>query len=177
MMMNKIMFKSLFMVFLFLAISVSGICASSSLMKKYNSSLKHVSVNLNNNHPPFPPVIEGPTSGKVRTLYQYNITVDDPDGDFLLKMEIDFGEGKILTIQEKACGCKKPWWKPNTTVYVYHKWRKPGKYLIRARVMDVWNEWSEWSVLEVSMERKITKHFRVSLFPLENFFKLSSYFP
>lgn len=118
---------------------------------------KQTLVSTQDNHPPFPPLIEGPNQGKIRTLYQYNITVDDPDEDFLLKMEIDFGEGKIITIQEKGCGCKKPWWKPNTTIYVYHKWKKPGKYVIKARVMDVFGQWSNWSTLQVNMERKITK--------------------
>lgn len=152
------MVKVIKAVFVFLLIFVfltESIPPFPSDAKNHDISLKNVFIPLQENHPPFPPVIEGPVKGKVREVYQYNFTVDDPDGDFLLKMEIDFGEGKILTVQEEACGCKKPWWRPNTTVYVFHKWRKPGEYLIRARVMDIWSEWSNWSTLSVNMERKI----------------------
>lgn len=141
------------LVFVFLA---GEIPISSTDVNSNDASLKHIFIPAQENHPPFPPIIEGPIKGKVRELYQYNITVNDPDGDFLFKMEIDFGDGKILSIQEEACGCKKPWWKPNTTVYVFHKWRKSGEYLIRARVMDIWSEWSDWATLKVNMERKIT---------------------
>ena len=93
------------------------------------------------NNPPNPPVIEGPTSGKIRERYTYNFTVTDPDeDDRLLKLEIDWGD----ETQTETCGCDVPWYN-GEIIQLEHTWKKTGNYEIKARVADVYNNWSEWS--------------------------------
>ena len=60
---------------------------------------------VSNNSPPDPPVITGPTSGKIREVYNYDILVIDPDGDHLASWEVDFGDEVIL---QENCGCENP---------------------------------------------------------------------
>lgn len=94
------------------------------------------------NHPPNPPEIVGPASGKIDTLYTYSITLSDPDEyDGLLRLEVTFEEG-IITILPGCCG--KVWENPTTFNYTY-KWKNSGNYNITGRVMDTYGNWSEWS--------------------------------
>jgi hypothetical protein len=94
------------------------------------------------NNPPNPPEIVGPTSGKIGTLYTYRITMSDPDVyDGLLRLEVTFGDG-IITILPGCCG--KVWENP-TTINVTHKWENSGNYNITGRVMDTYGNWSAWS--------------------------------
>lgn len=105
----------------------------------------------NENTPPNPPIIEGPTSGKVREFYEYDVTLTDPDeDDFMFELEIDFGDELIV---EGGAGCAKTWY--NGTVLSFsHRWNKPGDYEIRARAKDSFDEWSEWSEpLQISMPK------------------------
>ena len=105
---------------------------------------------VNDNSPPNPPDITGPLSGKIEETYIYYFTVTDPDeDDFLLELEVDFGDGLIV----ERCGCDIPW-NNGETVEIEHKWKTSGNYEITARVMDVYGEWSEWSEpLSVTMPR------------------------
>jgi thiol-disulfide isomerase/thioredoxin len=104
----------------------------------------------NDNTPPNPPEIHGPTSGVIRESYTYNVTVTDPDEeDGLLRLEMDFGDGTIT----EDCGCDKAW-ENGETLEIPHIWRRSGTYEITARVMDVHGEWSNWSdPLTVSMPK------------------------
>jgi len=102
------------------------------------------------NNPPDKPTIDGPTSGEIGKIYQYNITITDPDGDDMQQLEVDFGDG-IVTLYE--CGCTEPFWKSGDTLEVFHTWKKTGNYVIKARVMDVHGAWSEWGSMEVSMPK------------------------
>ena len=102
------------------------------------------------NNPPDPPVIAGPTSGSINVEYTYNITLNDPDGDQMKKLEVDFGDENISLYE---CGCTDPPWLSGTTIYISHKWKESGNYAVKARVMDIYWEWSDWSTLEVSMPK------------------------
>ena len=103
---------------------------------------------LNDNNPPLPPTIQGPTSGTTGTFYVYNLTVVDPDDDFMDTMEVDFGD-ETITIYE--CGCSQPRWASGDTIQVTHNWKSTGTYSVRARVADVYGLWSDWSTVEVTM--------------------------
>jgi hypothetical protein len=94
-----------------------------------------------NNTPPDPPVITGPTSGKIKEYYIYGVTVTDPDDNLLIKLEINFGDG----ITEICGGCTTRPWVSGETIEVEHRWTKSGSYDINARVQDEIGEWSEWS--------------------------------
>ena len=93
------------------------------------------------NNPPNPPKIEGPTSGKIGETYTYEITLTDPDqDDVMFNLEVDFGDEII----DYDCGCGKSW-QNGTVVVVSHKWKNTGSYGITARVEDASGNWSEWS--------------------------------
>ena len=76
-------------------------------------------INLNNNAPN-PPSISGPTSGKIDTTYDYEVTVTDPDeDDGLLRLELDFGDGIIA----EDCGCSRVW-QNGEVIDMSHRWKK-----------------------------------------------------
>lgn len=100
------------------------------------------------NNPPLPPTIEGPTSGTIGDLYMYNITVVDPDGDLMDKLEVDFGDDVVALYE---CGCSQPRWSSGKVISVTHTWKQAGTYTVRARVADVYGLWSDWGTMEVSM--------------------------
>ena len=108
----------------------------------YTATNELKNCNVDENTPPNPPVISGPTSGKIRESYPYEFLLIDPDyGDFMYTLEIDFGD-EIVT--EGGAGCGETWL--NGTVYeVTHLWMAKGDYEIRARVRDSFDAWSEWS--------------------------------
>ena len=106
---------------------------------------------VNDNNPPNPPTVEGPTSGSISDYYIYYITVTDPDpDDLLLKIEIDFGDGTT-----EICGsCTSQPWESGDTEEVDHSWKKSGTYGVTARVQDEHGVWGEWSEpLQVSMPK------------------------
>ena len=120
------------------------------------------------NNPPNPPIITGPLSGRIKETYVYNITVTDPDeDDYLLELEIDFGDGIIV----ERCGCDTPW-ENGETIEIEHRWEKSDTYEITGRVMDVYGEWSNWSdPLVVSMPKNKPYINTPFLQFLENFFE------
>lgn len=94
------------------------------------------------NTPPNPPIIDGPTSGKVGEVYTYEVTVSDPDdNEGLIKLEIDFGD-EIITKESGCCGAV---WENGQVVNISYKWNQSGNYEITGRVMDAQFEWGNWS--------------------------------
>ena len=80
----------------------------------------------------------------------YYFTVTDPDeDDFLLELEVDFGDGLIV----ERCGCDIPW-DNGETVEVEHKWKKSGDYFIKAKVKDYGGFWSDWGTLEITVVKQ-----------------------
>jgi hypothetical protein len=128
----------------------------------------------NYNNPPNPPVIEGPTEGKIKETQVYYITVTDPDeDDKLLKLEVDFGDGII----SEDCGCNIPW-ENGEIIEMEHIWKNQGNYQVKARVADASNVWSEWSEpLSVIMpkNRIFSSNFPSLLYKIFLFFHFFSY--
>lgn len=131
--------------FAYLAVFLLGAVAFAS-----GISFMMASASSTYNNPPDPPVITGPTSGKTGIEYVYNITLNDPDGDHMEKMEVDFGNGNISMYN---CGCKDPPWLPGTTVQISNTWKESGSYTVKAKVMDIYGEWSGWGSLQVTMPK------------------------
>jgi len=97
---------------------------------------------ISDDNNPNPPEIIGPASGKINTLYTYNITMSDPDVyDGLLRLEVNFGDELVSMIP----GCCGKVWENPTTINITHKWKTAGNYNITGRVMDTNGNWSEWS--------------------------------
>jgi len=103
------------------------------------------------NRPPNPPIVIGPSYGKVGEIYTYKITVSDPDEEQgLVRLELDFGDELVV----EDAGCCGAVWKNGQILNISHIWSDPGDYRITARVMDIYLEWSNWSdPLEVRMPR------------------------
>ena len=84
-----------------------------------------------------PPAIDGPTGGKPNVEYDYSFITDDPEGDNLSSIYIDWNDGPI----EEVIGP----FKSGEEVIVSHKWTEEGMYNIKAKSEDFWGEgpWSE----------------------------------
>jgi hypothetical protein len=80
------------------------------------------------NQPPNAPTIDGQTSGKPGTEYEYTFNATDPDGDDV-KYYICWGDNTTnVTTDFNASG---------TEVIVKHTWDKDGKYTITAKAEDI----------------------------------------
>jgi rhodanese-related sulfurtransferase len=98
-------------------------------------------VNLIDNNPPNPPIINGLKSGIIGEEYIFNVILTDPDQDDILKnLEVDFGDGILY----ENCGCGLPWHN-GTSLDISHEWEESGIYEITARVQDLDLVWSNWS--------------------------------
>ena len=82
-----------------------------------------------------PPEIDGPTHGDPGVEYEFSFTTYDPEGDDIW-IKIDWGDKNITD-----------WlgpYKSGEPVNVSHKWIEEGKYFIRAKSKDYWDD-SFWS--------------------------------
>ena len=100
------------------------------------------SITSNDNNPPDPPVITGPSSGTVKETYTYSVTVSDPDeADLILNIQINFGD-KI--IECGGCDGLGPWQSGDVQVFE-HSWSRIGTFDITGRAQDEHGAWSDWS--------------------------------
>jgi hypothetical protein len=101
-----------------------------------------ISITSNGNTPPNPPVITGPSSGKIREGYIYSVTVSDPDeNDVIINIQISFGDG-ITTCG--GCDGLGPWHSGDVQQF-NHSWIRTGTFKITGRAEDEHGEWSKWS--------------------------------
>lgn len=122
---------------MFCMILLLSLCSSENYFTKNVKGEGVLAKNSYVNHPPNPPIVEGPLVGLTRKAYQYNLTLIDPDNDLLIGYEIDFGD----TIEGSSC-CPIP---SNTTLTLYHMWYNPGVYNVKARTKDGHGLWGNWS--------------------------------
>jgi outer membrane protein assembly factor BamB/uncharacterized protein YceK len=97
------------------------------------------------NGPPTPPIITGPTHGRVGIKYDYTFNSTDQSCDELIYM-IDWGDGTHSEIMGPS---------GNETI-INHSWSKKGTYIVKAQAKNIWGAISGWGTLEVSMPRTIT---------------------
>jgi uncharacterized repeat protein (TIGR02543 family) len=94
------------------------------------------------NTPPYPPFINGPSSGKIGIPQSYTFVAIDPQGDDI-SYQIDWGDGTIT-----------PWseYFPSNEVFIQtHIWNEIGSYTIKARGKDIHGDIGEWGIMVVSM--------------------------
>jgi len=145
--MNKKILCSL----IFVLMIIPVVSASRSVENKEEIFIgKNSNVTFDDNNPPNPPIIQGPSSGIIGEIYSYTVTLTDPDeDDQMFFLEVDFGDG----IQHEDCGCDRSW-QNGTVLEISHQWKETGDYGIKARVQDGYGDWSEWSdPLLVSMPK------------------------
>ena len=116
---------------------------NSKILSGEESSLMKTGCSLDN--PPDPPVILGPATGKKWKMYTFNVTVSDPDGDDLQRIEIDFGDATSGVILSD--------WFSGDAIQVFHKWRRTGSYQIKVRVQDAYGAWSDWGYHMILIQR------------------------
>ena len=154
------------MIIVFLIPSSTFAIATTSNLNFLNSEIRLNHINyIDENTPPNPPIINGPTTGKSGTLYYYSFTLSDIDeGDFLTILEVNF-ENSIESVIKK--NCERPWYN-GTIISMQHQWKENDNYSITARVMDSNGEWSNWSEpFEISMSKNKIFNFQLFQF-LEN---------
>jgi len=99
---------------------------------------------IGENLPPNPPIIIGPTHGKVFVEYEYTfIIIDDPEGD-PISLRVDWGIGG----PGKLYGP----FPPGTHVKLKYAWRRVGTFTIKAQTVDPYGE-SEWITFKVTISR------------------------
>ena len=94
------------------------------------------------NNAPEKPDIEGQTSGKAGTSYNYTFNSVDPDGDNVY-YKIRWGDGNT-----------EIWDGPHSSgidVEIAHTYEDRGTYTIQAKAKDTNGAASNWSSLEVTM--------------------------
>ena len=94
---------------------------------------------------PSSPQINGKTSGKANSEYDYSFISFDPTDDNVFYY-IEWGDGEI-----------EEWIGPYNSgeqITINHSWRKDGSYIIRTKAKDVDDKESGWSILEVSMPKR-----------------------
>ncbi|MCK4365896.1 MAG: hypothetical protein KAW45_07585 [Thermoplasmatales archaeon] len=97
------------------------------------------------NQPPNTPTINGPTSGKPGTSYDYEFTSADSDGD-QVSYYVEWGDGSVTDWTAfQASG--PPGYSES------HKWDEQGTYTIEAKAMDQYGAESGWGTLTVTMPR------------------------
>ena len=105
------------------------------------------------NEAPDAPDIDGLTSGKAGTEYDYNFTAIDPDGDDV-KYFIDWGDGNTEWTDFASSG---------TPVIVSHTWVEKDTYIITAKAKDVFDAEGPEGTLDVSMPMSLAFNFNFNL--------------
>ena len=93
-------------------------------------------------HPPNPPVITGPTQGKIKVETDYNFTATDPDNDEVYYF-VDWGDKTNTS-----------WIGPYPSgdlVTESHTWSKKGAYTIKAKAKDAAGAESDWGTLPITV--------------------------
>ncbi len=90
---------------------------------------------------PDTPTITGETRGRVRTLYNYTFTTNDPDQDNIT-YEIEWGDNTTQTTDFYGSG---------EEIIISHIWGMERTYSIRVRATDEHYGKSDWATLDVTM--------------------------
>ena len=95
-------------------------------------------------HPPNSPMINGPTSGTVRTQYEYTVGSTDQDDDYVY-YTVDWDDGSV----EEYIGP----YDSGEEITLEHSWNRQGSYNIKVKATDVWGSQSDWATISVSMPK------------------------
>ena len=113
-----------------------------------------ISIKVPNNYPETPE-INGPKIGKTGTNQNYNISLNDPNNDKIIKIEIQFGE-EIITINAPDDG-----WESGSIKTFNYSYNKKGIYQIKARIQDEHGAWSQYSNHKIIIPK--TKIFNLNI--------------
>jgi len=108
------------------------------------SPLEKITVEIEENDPPNIVVIDGPTSGKAGTPYDYTFTTTDPDGHEVYYY-IEWGDDEV-----------EDWIGPYASgeeATISHTWQNKGSFTIRAKAKDPYDAEGPWGSLSITMPR------------------------
>jgi hypothetical protein len=111
------------------------------------------------NQTPSTPLITGPSQGKPRISYNYEIESIDPENENI-SYYIDWGDGT-----------NTGWIGPHPSGQeqtLNHTWNKKGTYTIKAKARDIHDQESNWGILSVTMPYE-PPHFRFFEWLFERF--------
>ena len=111
---------------------------------RFNTDLAFKTYTYGQNQPPDTPSIDGPTSGKPNTIYEYEFKTYDPDGDDVF-YDVYWGDGG----QTYTYG---PYPSDEATLIGF-QWNTKGTKTIAVMARDVNSAESEWATLEVSIPK------------------------
>lgn len=122
------------------------------IMPLYNGSENNIypqkSLNRYDPEAPNPPIISGPSQGKLHYRYSYEITSEDPQCDNIC-YTIRSSDLPVIYMS-KFC-------ESGTTIIYNHSWddfyQKEPPYMLNAKATDCLGHESEWSTFEVSIPR------------------------
>jgi len=115
------------------------------------------------NNPPTVPTIDGSTSGKSGTSYEYTFVSTDSEGDKIFYY-VDWGDGTNTN-----------WFGPfnsGETTTKSHSWSEKNTYTIKAQARDEHGAMSEWGTLKVTIPRMIVTFNSLFMKFLERFLHL-----
>jgi hypothetical protein len=103
-------------------------------------------IEIKDNQPPNEPTIDGETSCKLDTQYEYSFTAIDPEGDDI-KFEIEWDDGDYTITDFVSSG---------TTVTKSHSWSNTDDFTIRSRAIDEDGDSSGWTTHPIRASRTKT---------------------
>jgi hypothetical protein len=119
-----------------------------------------LAIHIINNSPPNTPAIDGSTSGKVGTSYDYTFTAADLESA-MIWYYIDWDDGSntgwiglYISSQE---------------ITFNHTWNEQGTYIIKAKAKDTYGAESDWGKLSVTLPRNKAFNFNLLGWFLERF--------
>ena len=111
---------------------------------------------IENEPPGKPKMVDGPTSGRPRTLLTFTFSAEDPEGNDVSYF-VSWGDGQYIPYTE---------FKPSgTNVTFSHAWSKPGDYTITVKAMDQYGAKGQQSSfnLKITKSRAVTNPFLLQL--------------
>ena len=102
----------------------------------------HYTTGSEDNNPPEAPEIDGPTSGKAGTSYDYTFVATDPDNDDLTYI-VDWGDDSPVELYGPAPS--------GTEVSANHTWSDKNTYTVGVKARDSFGAESDTTYLEVTM--------------------------
>jgi len=101
-----------------------------------------LSVNISDNWPPNPPVVNGPASVKPFRTYTYTISAVDEQGQ-KVKFDVNWGDGHATS----GIGP----YNSGQLVNLTHSWHKKGTYTIKVRATDTVGAPSNWTTVPITV--------------------------
>ena len=95
------------------------------------------------NNPPYAPTIDGPTSGKPNTEYDFSFVSTDPEGDAVM-YNVDWGDGDTEWTEYGDSGVE---------VILKHTWTSQGTYTIKAQAVDINGAESNWTEFSITITK------------------------